>query len=109
MTRRLMDNVHTLHVLNKCSTKKRKAIFKNSGKELVTCLCECALNIIKGKVPLTPGQKKKLAKHKIHLRTLADKKVPHFKRKRLLIQKGGFVGSLLAPILSTIGGLLFPQ
>ena len=90
LTRRLMDNVHTLHVLNKSSAKKRKAILKNASKELVTCLCECALNIIKGKVPLTPGQKKKLAKHKIHLRTLSDKKVPHFKRKRLLIQKGGF-------------------
>ncbi|XP_038076220.1 uncharacterized protein LOC119744384 [Patiria miniata] len=94
MTRRLKDNIHALHILSKSSSKRRKAILKNADKELVTCLCECALNVLKGRVPLSPSQKKKLARHKAHLRALADKKSSHVKRKELLVQKGGFLGPL---------------
>ena len=109
MTRRLKDNAHALHILSKSSSKRRKAILKHAHKELITCLCECALNVLKGRVPLSPTQKKKLTRHKKHLRALADKKSSHAKRKRLLVQKGGFLGSLLAAILGTLGGLLFSK
>ena len=109
MTRRLKDNAHTLRVLSKASPKQRKAILQYANNDLIKCLCECALNILKGTVPLTSAQKKKLQRHKNHLRALADKKTPLVKRKRVLVQKGGFLGSLIAPILSTLGGLLFSK
>ena len=109
MTRRLKDHTHALQALSKSSKKRRTAILKHADKDLVVCLGECALNVLKGRVPLTPSQKKKLSRHKTHLRALANKKTTHAKRKRLLIQKGGFLGSLLVPILSTLGGLLFSK
>ena len=109
MTRRLKDNAYALRILGGASPKKRKNILKHADKELITCLGECALNVLKGRVHLIPSQKKKLSPHKTHLRALADKKSTHAKRKQLLIQKGGFLGSLLAPILSTLGGILFSK
>lgn len=105
MSSRLRNNSEVLHVLKKAAPKFRKQLLKQADKELITTICECCLNVIKGHVRLTTGQKKKLAPHKKHIRQLADKKLSHTKRKRLIIQKGGFLGALLAPVLKTLGGL----
>ncbi|XP_022106617.1 uncharacterized protein LOC110987822 [Acanthaster planci] len=91
MARRLRDNAYALCVLSGASPKKRKDILKHADKEVVTCLCECALNVLKARVPLTPSQKKKLSRHKTHLRALTDKMSSYAKRKQLLVQKGGFL------------------
>ena len=59
MTRRLKDNAQTLRVLSKAPPKERKTILQYANNDLIKCLCECALNILKGTVPLTSAQKKK--------------------------------------------------
>jgi hypothetical protein len=71
----------------------------------VDCLCECADNILRGNVPLTKLQKEKLKRNKAGLRALTKKSFS-LKQKKAFLQKGGFLGSLLAPIASvewTIG------
>lgn len=83
----------------------RKTIIKTGDKELLTCLCECSKNVLKGNVPLTTNQKSHLRRHKRALRELALKKTSK-KKKVALIQKGGFLGALLTPILSLLGGWL---
>ena len=71
------------------------------------CLCECALNVLNGNIPLTPADKKKLNKYKNKLRYLTNRKLSAQKKKKTLNQKGGFLGALLTPVLSALGGLLF--
>ena len=61
---------------------------------------------LKGNVPLTPGQKQKLSRHKGKLRSLANKKYPIAKKKALLLQKGGFVLTILKPLVTGIASLL---
>ena len=78
-----------------------KAIIQNAEPDLIKCLCECAMNILKGNVSITPGQKRKLAHHKTHLRNLVKRQVSLSKKKKVL-QKGGFLPALLAPILGTV-------
>ena len=51
-------------------------------------------------------QLRKLRREKHNLRRLALKKTP-LKKKRKILQKGGFLGAILAPALSVLGGLLF--
>ena len=46
-----------------------------------------------------------LAKHKEDLRKLIDKKIS-MKKKKEILQDGGFIGALLAPIVSILSGLL---
>ena len=82
----------------------RKAILEHSDSDLICSLCECAWNILKGNVPLTPKQKTKLRKCKTHLRKLASKKVSTT-RKRKVLQTGGFLSALLAPL---VGSILIP-
>jgi hypothetical protein len=55
--------------------------------------------------PLTKPQKEKLKRNKAGLRALMKKSVS-LKKKKAILQKGGFLGSLLAPIASVVAPLL---
>jgi hypothetical protein len=59
------------------------------------------LNVIKGNVPLNKRQLSKLRRKKRNLRQLVSKKTP-LTKKRKILQKGGFIGGLLAPVLSLL-------
>lgn len=82
-----------------------KTVLKGASPDLIKALSECCLNVLKGHVRLTPRQKRRLTKYKQNLRLLAQKKTSTKRRKQLL-QKGGFIGALLKPVLGVLGGLL---
>lgn len=103
MSELLRRHSKTLRKLHKL--KNRKAwLKKNCTNDLVHCLSVCCKNLLAGRVPLTKDQKKSLARRKKDLRKLASKKVSR-KQKRVIIQKGGFLGALLGPIISVLGSL----
>ena len=109
MSSRIKRFAPTLRQLHKYSNaQKRRWIKQNLDKEFIFCLCECAKNLLKGKVPLTPAQKKLLARRKKVLREFVKKKVSLQKKKKI-IQSGGFLGALITPIISILGGLLGGQ
>ena len=106
MSQRLKKFAPFLRQLNRANQRKRSLWLKtNCSKDFIHCICECAKNILKGKVPLTQTQKKQLAKRKAALRKLTSKKLS-LKKKHRIIQKGGFLGAILGPIVSVLGGLL---
>lgn len=82
-----------------------KAVLKGASPDLIKALSECSLNILKGHVHLTPAQKKQLSRYKQSLRALA-KKGTSVKRRKQILQKGGFIGAILKPVLGVLGGLL---
>ena len=108
MSSRIRKYYAKLKLLKKASSKVRKKILKNCGKNLLCCLCECAKNVLKGNVPLTKPQKSKLSRFKKKLRNLASKKT-RVTIKKKLVQSGGFLGALLTPVLSLLGSLLNPS
>ena len=103
---RLRKHSSTLKVLKTAKPIKTKAIIGNGDKELVNVLCECAHNVLKGNVPLTHHQKRKLQSHKKTLRCLSSRRKLSLVKKKKLLQKGGFLGALLGPVLGILGGLL---
>jgi hypothetical protein len=65
------------------------------------------LNLLKGVIPLSPRQKRRLARYKTYLRDLASKRVSRKRKKQRLNQKGGILLSALLPLLlSVLGSLL---
>jgi len=104
----IKSNYHALQVLKTADPKLRKAILANCKSELVKTLSECSLNLLRGNVKLTPYQKRKLRKHRVHLRKLADKRVS-LTSKEAIVQRGGFLLPLLGAVLSTIASLIFKQ
>lgn len=103
MTREVKAHAHLLQALLKVSRKQRLAILKEADKQLVKCICECSLNLLKGRVPLKSEEKKKLSTYKVLLRNLALRKGGWKSKKKILLQKGGnFIPLLLGPILSAV-------
>ena len=106
MSSTVKDCSDYLHVLSKCNDVQRRGILKGADQKLVKAICECALNVVKGNIPLTPYHKRKLTPHKQTLRTLADKKRSLQSKKKIIVQKGGFLPLLLSAIVPTIASLL---
>ena len=70
---------------------------------LITSICECAQNLLKDVIPLTPRQKRRLAWYKTHLRGLTNKKESRTKKKQFLKHKDGNpLTALLPPVLTVL-------
>ena len=103
MPRSINKYAQKLRMPRDAKPKLRKTIHGDEG--ILTCLCECSKNILEGNVPLSPVQKRNLRRHKRSLRELTLKKISK-KKKNKILQKGGFIGALITPILSLLGGML---
>ena len=106
MSKSLKKSYHLLHVLREGDTKIRKAVLSSSSDHLVRAVSEICLNAIKGGLPLSRQQIKRLTPHRNLICYLATKKHSLKKKRRLLTQKGGFLQALLVPALSVIAGLV---
>ena len=107
MSSRVKKHLPLLKWLSANHPKKTKPLLRTIDKEVLDTICECCYNVLKGNVPLTATQKRRLNKHKHVMRRLTGgKKVPIKKKRQLVQTGGGFMSSLLAPILSIFGKIL---
>ena len=101
MTFNLKRQAPLLLALVKAHPHVCKTILRGAEKDLLQCLSECALNILKGNVTLKPSEKARLTKYWQKLRKVADKKVS-LKQKHKIVQTRGFAHALLAPLLAPL-------
>jgi hypothetical protein len=107
MSKRMRGSLPYLQVIVKSKPKLRKLLIDNVPANVITAICECSLNLLKGVILVTPRQKRRLARYKTHLRDLASKKVLRKRKKLYLNKKGGnLLSALLPPVLSVLGSLL---
>lgn len=98
-------DVECLKLLGK--SQRKSAILKSCPNSLIKSVCECVLNLLKGNLPISKQVKTRLTPYKRTLRKLAQKKVPLFKKRRLLIQKGeGFLSLLIPAAVSVLSTLI---
>ena len=103
MSGRMKKQAVCLQMLIKTKNAKlRKAILEHADPELIRALCECAHNILRGNVQMTPQEKERLRKYQTKLRLLARKNVSVKQKRRHLQQTGGFLPALLAPLAASV-------
>jgi len=95
---RIKKHREILAVLAKAKPDLSKKIIKGADRDLMNTFSECCKNLIKGNVPLTSSQKTNLRRHKKGLRQVALKTTSN-KRKKEILQRGGFLGTLLTAVL----------
>ena len=105
MSNRIKKHAPMFVHLAKAKPQTVKSIIKTCDKELMNVLCECGLNVLYGKVPISKTQRNRLYRFKGKLRELTKKRVSA-KKKKTILQQGGFLGALLSPILGILGNLL---
>lgn len=103
-------NKSFLKSLNKCikkkNTKEIKKIIQDASCDQLNSITEIVRNTLKGNIPYTPRQRKLLLPHKKVIRELGKISLSSGKRKKLLQQRGGFLPTLLAPVLVAIASEL---
>jgi len=105
MSERMRKYLPTLKRINRLGEGAKKKLIKNCDKKLIDCFAECSKNVLKGHIPLKSTQLRKLRREKKNLRALALKKTS-LKKKRTILQRGGFLGALLPPVLTVLSSLL---
>jgi hypothetical protein len=106
MYKRLLGQEPFLRLLSRSSAKSRKVLLQQASKKELTTLFEICLNIIKGNIPLTNTQLKKLKKHQKLIRALSDKKISLRQKKLIVNQKGGAIRAVVGTIASLVLPLL---
>ena len=102
---RLRSQASTLQLLHKAKPSLQKAIIANGNDQLIRCICDCALNVLKGNAPISQQDKRRLGRHKENLRKLVNRRIS-LKKKRQVLQTGGFLGALLSAVIPAIGSLI---
>ena len=102
---RLKSHLHFLHVLD-AKTQARRALPTSASDDLIKAIVECAINTLNGNRKLIKDEKSKLSKYKNHLRALVNPKISFTSKRKLLVQKGGFIFPMLIIILSSVIGTL---
>lgn len=102
--KRLMDNRHLLYTLKESNGTLQKHIINHSKPDLVKSLCEICVNTLNGNVKLTGGQLKKLKRYKKEIRMMAQPKVSLSRKKKVLVQTGGFLPALVGALVSAVIG-----
>ena len=101
MSSRVERQVHLLQAIAEGHPQVVKAILRGADNDLIKCLAECALNLLRGNIVLTPDEKTKLIKYRQKIRNIAGKKQT-LKDKHKTIQTGGLAAALLAPLMKPL-------
>ena len=104
---RLQRNQVFLKQLRK--KKDRLKTVRKANTDQVKIFADCARNILEGNIRPPDNKLRQLKRLKNGIRLLARKSVPLKKKKKIITQKGGLIGSLLVPIISTIAGLVMDR
>ena len=103
MSGRMKKQALCLQVLNQTTNATlRKAILEHADPELIPALCECAHNILRGKVQMTSRETPRLRKYNTKLRLIARENLSVTQKRQHLQQNGGFLPALLAPLAATV-------
>jgi len=104
--KRLKRNLKFLGKVKNSKAALRKQLLQCSKPDQIKCLSDCCHNILKGTVKLNNQQKKKLLQQAQFIRLIASKDIKVPQKREILVQKGGFLPTLLAPIIGIAGSLI---
>ena len=109
--RNLKQTFEKICLLSLTTPRFRKQLVEKGGKNIVDCLSECCVNVIKDNVSLTSKKKSLLAKNKRKMKIDARKKETIVKKRRLSKQEnflvlfkssGRFSGKFIATLIWNI-------
>ena len=103
---RVSKNKNYLCLLSNCKNKLRKAIVSNSNRDQIYSVCECILNVSNGNIKLKKEDFNKLRKYRKFFKKLLIRKGSLQEKKKLLIQRGGFLQFLIPAVISGISSIV---
>ena len=109
MNKRLEQCSLFLKTLSNSGAARRKFLLRNASKAELHGLFELCLNIIRGNLPLDQNTFKAFKRQRKTIEALGNKRVSLKAKKRIINQKGGFLGKLAIFALPLLTDLLSRQ
>ena len=106
MSTRIKANHAFLQLLARSTAERRRMLLKHATKDELMSLFEICLNILRGNLSIKGKDYEKLKRQRHLIRTLADKQVAIKEKKKIVNQKGGFIGTLAAIAVPALAQLL---
>lgn len=107
MVKRILRNKRFLQYYAVADKSRRRNLLKGASKDEIDSLCEATLNVVKQNVDIPVSTKEEICKHKRTICKVLKQKGNTTSRKRLLIQKGGFLPIIINTILPLLASALF--
>ena len=98
-------NKNFLKLLCNSNKKLRKSLIQNGSKDQINSLCEIVLNLLNGNIKISDEKLNKLSKKRNSLKQFIQKNVA-IKKKKYLIQRGGFLEILIPAIISGLASVV---
>ena len=102
---RFKNNIKLLELLACSKSKLRNSIINGGSKELIYSVCDCILNVMNKNIKLKSKTFKELKPYKNTFKKLL-KKSKLKDKKKLIIQKGGFLQYLIPAVISGISSII---
>lgn len=96
--------IHFLKLICNCDKKLKKHLIIGASKKQIHALCEIVLNLLNGNIKLSEKDFEKLSRKRKQLRELIKKS--SLKKKKYLVQKGGFIQFLIPAIISGLATIV---
>jgi hypothetical protein len=93
-------------VSKNCTKANQKDLLNRAKGPFINKICECILNIIEGRVKISNKDFEKLKPYKNLFRKLVKKNTKLKEKKKLIIQKGGFLQILIPAIISGLASII---
>ena len=106
MSVRLKRNFQALNSLYQASPGERKVILRKAPTDLILAICEIALNLLRGNIPLTAQQYRQLKRRKKTIKLFANKRTTVESKRKAVNQSGGFLHPLLSVAVPFISSLI---
>jgi hypothetical protein len=95
-----------LSLIAKSPKKLRNSIIKGCNKDHIHSIIECVLNITNGNVQLDEATFNKLKPYSRVFNKILDRNTDLKTKKKIIIQKGGFLPILIGAIVSGIASII---
>lgn len=103
---RFIKNKEFLVLISKCQKKLRTSAINNCNKEHIYSIIECVLNVLNGNVNIDSETYNKLKPFNKVFTKLVDRKTNLKTKRKLIIQKGGFLQFLIPAIVSGLATII---
>lgn len=99
---KLLEYISSNEFKNK---KLRQALINNIPKESIYSICECVKNVMNGNVKLDDKTFQILKPYKLTFKKLLNRQNDLNSKRKVLIQKGGFLQFLIPAVISGIASI----
>ena len=105
LSNRVKKHIPTMALLSTVPKGVMKKYLRTNDKQFTDAISECCLNIIRGAIPLTSNEYTALERYQNDIRKLSTRRTALAKKKKI-IQKGGFLSALIAPLIGVLGSVV---